>query len=99
MIDKVEIEDENFSKEPIPFNDNLTCIIGGKSTGKSLLLHNMAEAIDPRQVKAKLDITNGSYYKAEQVKVYWKDGIISRKDWDIEKKDCLFASNIFKQIE
>ena len=38
VIDKVEIEDSDFQKESIYFNENLTCIIGGKSTGKSTLL-------------------------------------------------------------
>lgn len=42
VIDRVEIVgNEDFSPEPIYFSDKLTCIIGGKSTGKSLLLHNM----------------------------------------------------------
>ena len=30
-------------------------IIGGKSTGKSILLHNLANSIDPSQVKEKED--------------------------------------------
>ena len=38
IIDSIIFSDENFQKEPIVFNDSLTCIIGGKSTGKSLLL-------------------------------------------------------------
>ncbi len=63
----------------VPFNDHLNCIIGGKSTGKSLLLHNIAYAIDPEQVKeksgdlkpgAKNPIING-------VIVRWKDGTLS----------------------
>ena len=38
---------------------NLTCIIGGKSTGKSILLHNLARAIDPDQVSENSDISLG----------------------------------------
>ena len=30
-------------------NDKLTCIIGGKSTGKSILLQNMASKIDENE--------------------------------------------------
>ncbi len=57
----VEVSNEDFAATPILFNDKLTCIIGGKSTGKSLLLHNMALAIDPAQVKEKATVTgNGS---------------------------------------
>ena len=87
VIDKVIIENEDFSTEPIPFNDQLTCIIGGKSTGKSLLLHNMAEAISPQQVEEKLKITRSSYYKLDNIRVLWRDGVISKRDLpDVEKK-------------
>lgn len=87
VIDKVIIDDEDFSEEPIPFNDQLTCIIGGKSTGKSLLLNNMARAIAPQQVTEKLAVTNSSYRELKNVKVLWRDGVISQKDIaDIEKK-------------
>ena len=87
VIDKVIIENEDFSSEPILFNDKLTCIIGGKSTGKSLLLHNMTEAISPQQVAEKLKITHSSYYKLNNIKVLWRDGVVSKSDiTDIEKK-------------
>lgn len=56
MIKSVKIEDENFLSSPILFNDKLTCIIGGKSTGKSLLLHNLALTIDAPQVEKKCKI-------------------------------------------
>lgn len=87
VIDKVIINNDDFSSEPIPFNDQLTCIIGGKSTGKSLLLHNMAEAISPQQVAEKLKITNSTYYKLDDIRVIWRDGVVSKKDLtDVEKK-------------
>ncbi len=80
VIDRVEILDEEFAPAPIYFNDRLTCIIGGKSTGKSLLLHNMASAIDSNQVSEKIDITKNSNKTIKDVKVYWKDGAISQRD-------------------
>lgn len=45
IIDSIEFKSENrvFQKEPIYLNENLNCIIGGKSTGKSLLLYNIAK--------------------------------------------------------
>ena len=87
VIDKVIIENSDFSLEPIPFNDKLTCIIGGKSTGKSLLLHNMAEAISPQQVSDKLKITQSSYYQLDDIRVIWRDGVVSKRDLtDVEKK-------------
>lgn len=53
VIDHIQISAPEFSNDPIYFNDKLTCIIGGKSTGKSILLHNMALTIDKKQVEKK----------------------------------------------
>ena len=74
VIDKVVLNDEEFSNEPIYFNDKLTCIIGGKSTGKSILLHNMAKAIDEKQVQEKESIVNTSTKELSNTLVYWSDG-------------------------
>lgn len=74
VIDRVEIKDEDFSEKPILFNDKLTCIIGGKSTGKSLLLNNIANTIDPKQVEEKNEVNAISFKKIENFKVYWRDG-------------------------
>lgn len=78
VIDMVEVSNEDFAATPIFFNDKLTCIIGGKSTGKSLLLHNMALAIDPAQVKEKAAVTGNGSKVIKDVKVYWRDGAISQ---------------------
>ena len=59
IIDSISISDDLFQKDEIVFNKNLTCIIGGKSTGKSIVLHNLARAIDPDQVSENSDISLG----------------------------------------
>lgn len=74
VIDKVEFYDEDFQDTPIEFNENLTCIIGGKSTGKSILLHNLANSIDPSQVQEKEDKSSSCTRNIEKVSVIWKDG-------------------------
>ncbi|ANU40855.1 hypothetical protein ADH75_15760 [Flavonifractor plautii] len=74
VIENVQFVDEDFQVAPIVFNENLTCIIGGKSTGKSILLHNLANSIDPSQVKEKEDKTSSSTKTIEKVSVTWKDG-------------------------
>ena len=74
VIDKVVLNDDEFSNKPIYFNDKLTCIIGGKSTGKSILLHNMAKAIDESQVKEKESIVNTSTKELADTSIYWADG-------------------------
>lgn len=43
--------DQLFGNQKILLNENLNAIIGGKSSGKSLLLHSIANSIDPEQVK------------------------------------------------
>ena len=76
VIDKIVINDDEFSDEPIYINDKLTCIIGGKSTGKSILLHNIAKAIDEKQVVEKEDIVSTSTKELDDITVYWGDGEI-----------------------
>lgn len=76
VIDRVEIIDSDFNSEPIFFSDKLTCIIGGKSTGKSLLLNNMARTIDRNQVEEKIQTTGLSGRILSDMRVYWSDGAV-----------------------
>lgn len=75
VIDSIKFEDARFQIDPIHFNDNLTCIIGGKSTGKSILLRQLAATIDPEHVADREKRFGGKgkfvYPKAT---VQWKDG-------------------------
>lgn len=76
IIESVKFEDENFQKEPIIFNESLNCIIGGKSTGKSLLLRNIAASIDEDYVTSQEKTAH--IFKSFAVKkpiVKWADGI------------------------
>lgn len=66
-----------------------TCIIGGKSTGKSLLLHNIATAIDAGQVRAKEETAATNVRLVPELKVYWRDGVCSD---DKDKQRKLFTS-------
>lgn len=54
VIESIQFIDDNFLPEIIPLNQNLTTIIGGKSTGKSLLLRSIAKTIDPEEVSRRL---------------------------------------------
>lgn len=89
IIDKVIITNPDFSTNAINFNENLTCFIGGKSTGKSIILNNMAMLIDDEQYQAKTSenfIING-------MKVYWKDGYIS--DGVNEKRNICYIPQTY----
>lgn len=79
VISDAVFEDANglFKKQTIHFNENLNSIIGGKSSGKSLLLHSMANAIDAAQVGRISDALRipRAYFNGEfNLKVRWKDG-------------------------
>jgi ABC-type cobalamin/Fe3+-siderophores transport system ATPase subunit len=74
VIDSVKFNNEHFQEDPIFFNDKLTCIVGGKSTGKSILLNNLASSIDEEQVKIKCEKTNTDTMFIEDIKVTWADG-------------------------
>lgn len=89
IIESITINHPDFQSEPVVFNDKLNCIIGGKSTGKSILLHNLARAISLRQVEEKCEIT-GLKVKGDKkstpmtwelnpntITVNWLDGIAS----------------------
>lgn len=95
VIDRVEILDKEFAPTPIYFNDRLTCIIGGKSTGKSLLLHNMALAIDPTQVSEKISITKNSNKTITDVKVYWKDGAVSQRKSNSQEHKIVYIPQTY----
>ncbi len=76
IIESITLNGEDYKGSKVVFNEGLTCIIGGRSTGKSLLIRQLAHAINPT-------------YAAEQEKrssleplqmlanstVTWKDGL------------------------
>ena len=77
IIESITFEDERFQPEPIPFNDNLTCIIGGKSTGKSLLLRQLAASIDSEHVsKREKSVATRGTFQYPNATVRWKDGTV-----------------------
>ena len=75
-IRSVKFDDEKFQHEEIVFNPNLNCIIGGKSTGKTLLLQNMAKAIDPSHVDQQIKSLqiNRTPLDVKDPVVTWMDG-------------------------
>lgn len=72
-------EDKNFQTEPIPINPNLVTIIGGKSTGKSLLLAHLAKATDFSEFQEKTRIAKVNDYHFDNINVMvgWSNGDVS----------------------
>ena len=77
LIDYIEFTDHNnFAPNPIYFSEGLTAIIGGKSTGKSILLRHIAKNVDLKQVQDKEREIYSTNNKFEaNAKVFWKDGV------------------------
>lgn len=90
LIDKVKFTHGKFCPKEILLNQNLTTIIGGRSTGKSVLLRNIAQAIDSKQVENNLEIAGLEDYPEEkrisQFSVVWKDQHQDEKDGSMEAK-------------
>jgi len=88
VIDKVRFIDPSKKEFPdsyIEINPNLNSIIGGKSSGKSLLLYHVAKTIDPDKTQQTINQSESSIYnytfeKKEgfDFEVVWKDGKIDK---------------------
>lgn len=74
VIDYIQFSDDRFSPEPIYLSEGLTTIIGGKSTGKSILLRHIAKNSDPSQVRERENGNPQNRLEAN-AKVVWKDGV------------------------
>lgn len=96
VIDKIRFIDKTTRKmyQPhwIELNQNLNTIIGGKSSGKSLLIYHIAKTISPEQVSNKTKLIQGSNYDIFRDKnpfdleVLWKNG-------DLNKLSCIDEKN------
>jgi hypothetical protein len=95
IIDKVRFllpTEKLFSEEYIEINPNMNVIIGGKSSGKSLLLYHIAKTIDPIQVDESTTAVEMDGYDFERkysrfnFEVVWKDGYLNSLREDDSKK-------------
>lgn len=69
-----------FSGQPVHFSPDLNAIIGGKSSGKSLLLYHMARAINAQEVSEKIRNAGHAVYddfSNLDVEVIWGNGEVS----------------------
>lgn len=86
IIDKVRFIDNtgknNFASDYIPVNQNLNAVIGGKSTGKSLLLYYVAKTVDETEVNKESVLGENDSMQTYSLdddndfdfEVVWKDG-------------------------
>lgn len=77
VIDYIIFHDKLFEEKPIYLSEGLTTIIGGKSTGKSILLRHIAKAVNAKQVQEseRQSRLNTTQRLDTDVEVFWKDGV------------------------
>jgi predicted ATPase/uncharacterized coiled-coil protein SlyX len=103
VISKISFTGGNelFGDQEIHLNDNLNAIIGGKSSGKSLLLYSIADSIDPAQVKRASEKLNFEGYNFEEdydFCVEWKDGetdVLSDRDYDNKQRKITYIPQLY----
>lgn len=78
--------DELFSDSWIPLNEDLNTIIGGKSSGKSMLLYHIAKSVNPAEVENSVLKAKASTYddlKGIDFEVEWNNGeVVKISDGD-----------------
>ena len=79
IISELEYIDSSnlFGNQKILLNENLNAIIGGKSSGKSLLIFSTAKSIDPEQVdkaSKRLGFEGYKFDSAFDFNAVWKNG-------------------------
>jgi hypothetical protein len=93
IIKSISVSDDDnyFGNQHIVINKNLNTIIGGKSSGKSLLLYSLAESIDGEQLRRLKDKFNefiGYDINNVNVCVKWADGLVDTNNiddyWDMD---------------
>jgi len=94
VINRIEISNSDFQNTPIFFSDKLNCIIGGKSTGKSILLHNIALSLDRKQVEIKDETSQTRTKKDVKISVYWADGKGS-EDTTLNEKKIIYVPQTY----
>ena len=77
IIDSISFDNEEMGKQEIKFNQNLNTVIGGRSSGKSILLGCLASKIDPK-ITPKNSEMNRKYNETISklnagVSVKWRD--------------------------
>ncbi|MCZ8229623.1 TrlF family AAA-like ATPase [Flavobacterium sp.] len=96
MIEKVTFTSSKnrFTSEPIYFNKNLNVIIGGKSSGKSILLYNIAKALYENQNDSILKYKDASD-KNEEKDLY--DLSVDDSEFDFTVENYLGVSKSIKR--
>ncbi|NYS59579.1 TrlF family AAA-like ATPase [Vreelandella salicampi] len=102
VISRVRYLDEQkrglFSESWQPINPDLNTIIGGKSSGKSLLLYHIAKAINKEEVDQKINLSKASSYSdlsGIDFEVEWGNGEISKLSEKDDAKPITYIPQLY----
>jgi ABC-type cobalamin/Fe3+-siderophores transport system ATPase subunit len=88
-----------FSQKWIPFNKDLNTIIGGKSSGKSMLLYHIAKTINPSEVSTRVELSKSSTYSDIpdlDFEVEWSNNEVSKlSDTDDQTKAITYIPQLY----
>lgn len=87
-----------FGPKWIPLNPDLNAIIGGKSSGKSLLLYHIAKAANPEEVEDKVKLCNSSTYQDltnVEVELEWRNGETSTLSDVADSKPITYIPQLY----
>jgi predicted ATPase len=77
IIDRIVLNNPNIENKEIFINSNLNCIIGGRSTGKSILLASLAKKLKTdKPVKFEHNPKYDDFVQSvsDSLTIFWKDG-------------------------
>ncbi|WP_375591660.1 TrlF family AAA-like ATPase [Chitiniphilus eburneus] len=102
IIDSVRFVDtkktNRFSNEWQSLNPDLNTIIGGKSSGKSLLLYHIAKAVNSREVQEKTELARATTYSdldGIDFEVRWGNGEISKLSESSDEKQITYIPQLY----
>lgn len=94
----IDSSGRNFTNEWHFVSPDLTTIIGGKSSGKSLLLYHIAKAINAAEVSTKVELAKASSYKElldVDFEVEWSDGSVSKLSEPADSKPITYIPQLY----
>lgn len=105
IIDSIRFIDKRdtieFSGDSIPINPYLTTIIGGKSSGKSLLLYHIAKATNKSETESQVNISKSATYNELNnelnfdFEVKWSNGDISLLSNNTDEKPITYIPQLY----
>lgn len=76
IIESITLNGADYQSNKVVFNAGLTCIIGGRSTGKSLLIRQLAHTINPTYAAEQETCSSLNTLRiSANSTVTWKDGL------------------------